>query len=106
MEIEEIGLFLLIIGAISFLFSIPFLVEKSFKGSVLFSVEEAYDITYEKEILRFKTKDKDGVYDWAFRGSCTVWYHMSGKRCSTLYEVRLNEIWEKVMYERKYGKLP
>ena len=93
---EIIGLMLLSIGFIFFLFSIPFIMENSFKVSVPFSVKEAYDITYENEILKFKTKNKRGVYNWAFKGSCTVWYYMSGKRCSTLFEYNLSEIWEKV----------
>lgn len=93
---EIIGLMLLSIGFILFLFSIPFLMEASFDSLVPFSVKEAYDITYENEILKFKTKNKRGVYNWSFKGSCTVWYYMSGKRCSTLFEDKLSEIWEKV----------
>lgn len=58
---EIIGLMLLSIGFIFFLFSIPFIMENSFNVSVPFSVKEAYDITYENEILKFKTKNKRGM---------------------------------------------
>ena len=104
MAIQEIGLVVLVIVFILFLFCIPILMEGAFKSSAPFSVEYAYDITYEDEILRFKTRDKYGVCEWAFRGSCTVWYYMNGKRCGTLFEEKLSEIWEKVQWERKYGK--
>ena len=104
MVIQQICFVVLVIVLILFLFCIPFLMEGAFKSSVPFSVKYAYDITYENEILRFKTRDKHGVYEWAFRGSCTVWYYMNGEECDILFEEKLNEIWEKVQWERKYGK--
>lgn len=100
MELGEIGLVLLIIGFIFFLFSIPFIMEVSFDASVPFHAKDAYDIKYENEKLSFKTKDKHGINSWSFKGNCTVWYNMSGKRCHTLIEVQLNEIWEKVTYSK------
>lgn len=97
---EIIGLFLLIIAFIAFLFSIPFIMENSFKIPPLFTAKEAYDIKYENNILSFKTKDKHGINNWSVKGSGTEWYFMSGKRCSTTTELRLNEIWEKIKYKK------
>lgn len=60
-----------------------------------FKASEAYDIWYDPhtELLTFKTKE-DPI-QWSFKGSCTVWYWRSGKRCSTFLEVELYEIWSK-----------
>lgn len=87
-----LGILFLGLGFIAFMFSISFLVVGSMKP---FKASEAYDIEYDPhtELLTFKTKE-DSI-QWSFKGRCTVWYWRSGKRCSTLVENELYEIWFK-----------
>lgn len=65
------------------------------KASMPFIASEAYDISYQGEILTFTTKRRNKVHHWRFKGDCTVWYWLrTGNRCSTLIEYELSQIWE------------
>ena len=65
-----------------------------------FGVSHITDIHYNPtdKILYFK--GGSGM-EYTFRGSCTVWYHLDGKRCHTILETSLSEIWHKWKYEQK-----
>ncbi len=98
-----LGILFLGIAFIAFLFSIPFLMEGSMRASLPFKASEAYDIWYDPhtEILYFKTGELMDPVEWSFNGFCTVWYWRSGKRCSTLVENELYEIWDKFFWNKE-----
>lgn len=74
---------------------LPILIFKGLESSKPFKAKDAWDIHYENEILYFKTGELTDPINWSFKGSCTVWYWRSGKRCSTFLEVELYDIWSK-----------
>ena len=66
-----------------------------------FGANHVTDIHYDPkhEVLQFKGGRSGTSY--AYRGSCTVWFHMDGTRCHTTLEMSLSEIWHKWKYEQK-----
>jgi len=92
---ETIGFIALCVVFFVLVICVPLLIEYSLKSTVPFKVEKVYDVIYDDGILTFKTKTKQGEHIWKFRGDCTVWYWRgSNKRCTTMEEVELAQIWE------------